>query len=96
MSKIIDKYDDGGLVLEQDATAYLDYAKSVRSAGVDRKANYRSFAIIPDIVAVDIFTRFGVDINNPENTHVELNKFKKIIKEHYPLLLTTNINKGGL
>ena len=96
MSKIIDKYDDRGLVFEQDATAYLDYAKSVRSAGVDRKANYRSFAIIPDIVAVDIFTKFGVDINNPENTEVELNKFKKIIKDHYPLLLTTNINKGGL
>jgi len=95
MSKIIDKYDDRGLVLEQDATAYLDYAQESRKAGVDRKANYRSFAIIPDIVAVDIFTKFGIDINNPENTQVELNKFKKIIKDHYPLLLTTNINKGG-
>ena len=95
MSKIIDKYDDRGLVLEQDDTAYLDYAQAARQAGVDRKANYRSFAIIPDIVAVDIFTKFGIDINNPENTQVELNKFKKIIKDHYPLLLTTNINRGG-
>ena len=95
MSKIIDKYNDSGLVFEQDAQDYLDYAHSVRVAGVDRKSNYRSFAIIPDIVAVDIFTKFGVDIHNPENTQVELNKFKKIIKEHYPLLLTTNINRGG-
>jgi hypothetical protein len=95
MSKITDKYDDRGLVLEQDATAYLDYAHEARKAGVDKKANFRSFAIIPDIVAVDIFTKFGIDINNPENTQVELNKFKKIIKDHYPLLLTTNINRGG-
>ncbi len=95
MGKITDKYDDRGLVLEQDATAYLDYAQEARKAGVDKKANFRSFAIIPDIVAVDIFTKFGIDINDPENTQVELNKFKKIIKDHYPLLLTTNINRGG-
>jgi len=82
----------------QDVSAYLDYASKSRAAAksmfANQKQNFRSFAIIPDIVAVDIKTKFNLDVHDPENSTNELQKIKNIIIQNYPQLLTGNIIKN--
>tara|TARA_Y100000034_G_scaffold61385_1_gene74548 strand:- start:691 stop:1005 length:315 start_codon:yes stop_codon:yes gene_type:complete len=92
------KYNYGlnrGYKAEQDVSDYLDYAKRSRSISrdtfTDNKTNYRSLAIVPDIVSVDIFNKFGIDIHSPDNDKELLSKVANIIKTHYPNLLTSNI-----
>lgn len=79
---------------EQDVSAYLDYAqrsRSVANAFDNKKTNYRSLAIVPDIVAVDILNRFGYDIHSSENDQHVLSKISNIIKQYYPNLLTSSM-----
>lgn len=83
--------------LEQDVGAYKDYAAQQREldAVAHNGRQYRSFAIIPDIVAIDILTKHKLDIHaqdfmdNPAN----LRKLKQIIISDYPLLQTSNIKR---
>lgn len=84
--------------LEQNVHAYKEYAAQSRDRDEDIISNgrsYKPFAIIPDIVAIDILTKYGLDIhaqdfmNNPSN----LRKLKHIIMTDYPLLQTSNIRK---
>jgi hypothetical protein len=95
MSQIIDKYNGEGFQFEQDIQGYLDYAHKTRVAnqGV-AGVNMRSFCIVPDIVAVDILTKYGLDIHDPEMDQQGFTKFKEIVKREYPRLLTNNIVKG--
>ena len=80
---------------EQDVSAYLDYAQKSRAMGRsafdNKRTSYRSLAIVPDIVAVDILNRFGLDIHSSENDQSVLTKISEIIKTHYPNLLTNNM-----
>ena len=92
------KYDyspNGGYVAEQKVNAYLDYAKKSRSVSrdtfSDKKTNYRSLAIVPDIVSVDILNKFGLNIHSPDNDQDTLSKIAKIIKAYYPNLLTSSM-----
>ena len=82
----------------QDVSAYLDYASKSRAAAksmfANQKQNYRSFAIIPDIVAVDIKTKFGIDVHDSQNSAEELQKIKSIVIQNYPQLLTGSIIKN--
>jgi hypothetical protein len=81
--------------LEQDVSAYKDYAAQQRE--LDSFSNssrtYRSFAIIPDIVAIDILTKYGLDIHSAEfmSNPADLRKLKQIIETDYPLLKTSNV-----
>ncbi len=81
--------------LEQDVQAYKDYAEQQRqldSIGGSSK-NYRSFAIIPDIVAIDILTKYGIDVHSPDfmSDPISMRKLKQIIDSDYPALKTSNI-----
>jgi hypothetical protein len=93
-------FDDGDKYFktEQDVQPYLDYAKMKRDMELlsPRRSHYRSFAIIPDIVAIDILTKYGLDIHAPEFMHDQekLRRYEKIIQTEYPHLLTHNIIKG--
>ena len=60
----------------------------------NQKQNFRSFAIIPDIVAIDIKTKFGIDVHNSQNSAEKLQKIKNIVIQNYPQLLTGNIIKN--
>lgn len=99
MSKIIkDTYGSNGeFRATQDISAYVDYASASRAQAnslfQNQKTNYRSFAIIPDIVAVDIMTKFGIDVHAKDNGQSELQKIRKIVIDNYPALLTGNIIK---
>jgi hypothetical protein len=81
--------------LEQDIQAYKDYAAEQRqqSTITSGSKQYKSFAIIPDIVAIDILTKYKMDIHSPEfmNDPAQLRRLKQIIESDYPLLKTSNI-----
>ena len=81
--------------LEQNVEAYKDYAAQQREADtlVHNGRQYRSFAIIPDIVAIDILTKHGMDIHSPDfmSNPANLRKLKRLIDTDYPLLKTSNV-----
>jgi len=89
--------DETNFKLEQSVEAYREYAKEQRLLDEQAKStrNYRSFAIIPDIVAIDILTKYGIDIHAPDFMHHpdQVRKFKQIVMSDYPDLLTSNITK---
>jgi len=91
------KTDESNFRLEQNVEAYKRYAAEQRQAdeNVSSTRQYRSFAIIPDIVAVDILTKYGIDIHAPETMAdpALMKKFKNIVISDYPQLLTANIKK---
>jgi len=89
------KTDEKNFQLEQDVHAYKDYAAQQRELDsfAANGRTYRSFAIIPDIVAIDILTKYGMDIHSPEfmSDPAQLRRLKQIIETDYPLLKTSNI-----
>ena len=93
------KTDDVNFKLEQDISAYRDHAKEMRDKFAEiptwARPHYRSFCIIPDIVAIAILTKYNIDIHSPEFMHDTdaKNKVKRIISEEYPDLLTSNIRR---
>ena len=84
--------------LEQNVGAYKDYAKQSRDADelASSKRQYRSFAILPDIVCIDILTKYGLDVHAQDfmSHPANLRKLKQIIDSDYPLLKTSNMRKG--
>ena len=84
--------------LTQDVSAYKDYAKQQRD--LDELApsmrQYRSFAIIPDIVAIDILTKYYIDVHDPDlmKDPATLRRLKNIIISEYPALLTSNVRSA--
>jgi len=91
------KEKDENFHLEQDIQGYKDFAAESREAneyfGGGKK--YRSFCIIPDIVAIDILTKYNIDVHSQTfmDNPAQIKRVKEIIKKEYPLLLTSNINK---
>jgi len=87
--------DEKNFKLEQNISAYKDYAEELRKVDetISSKRAYRSYAILPDIVCIDILTKYGLDVHaqdfmdNPAN----LTKLRRIIDSEYPLLKTSNI-----
>jgi len=89
------KESDKDFRLEQDIQAYKDFAAESREANdyFGGGKRYRSFAIIPDIVAIDILTKYGIDIHHDGfmGNPALIRRVKEIIKTEYPALLTSNI-----
>jgi len=81
--------------LTQDTEAYTDYAKEQRDIdSISRNGRqYRSFAILPDIVAIDILAKYKLDVHSPEfmSNPANLTKLKSIINSDYAYLRTSNI-----
>ena len=89
---------DKKLTVNQDVSEYIKYAKDSRdmqAAGGDT-SHYRSFAIIPDIVAIDILEKHGINLHHTEfmSNKEDVAKLKRIIKSEYPHLLTSNVTRG--
>jgi hypothetical protein len=89
------KEDAKDFRLEQDVQAYRDYAAQQRELDTLARngRTYRSFAIIPDIVAIDILTKYKIDVHSPDfmSDPAQLRKLKQIIETDYPLLKTSNV-----
>ena len=83
--------------VEQDLTPYLEAAQQSRQQQWDnrltlRKSHWRPFATIPDIVAIDILTKYKLDIHDPAFSHDPTNgpKLRQIIRTEYPHLLLSH------
>jgi len=89
------KTDEKNFQLEQDVQGYKDYAEKSRQLDEisHNGRRYRSFAIIPDIVAIDMLTKHGLDVHAPDfmQDPANLRKLKQIIESDYPLLKTSNV-----
>lgn len=87
--------NDKEYYLGQDILAYKEYAEKSREIDqykTGARTAYRPLCIIPDIVAIDINTRYGIDIHSTTFMHdVEAKKrFTHIIKTEFPELLTSS------
>jgi len=87
------EFEDGmrGWSVTQDITPYLKDAKEQRDIGFDKKIHYRKFASIPDVVAIEVMNKYGINIHDPEvaGDKWEMKKFKDIIIKEYPYLVVS-------
>ena len=76
--------------VQQDEKPFIEQAKRDRDAGQNSKAGYKKFATIPDIVAIDILNKYGIDIHdhNTMQDQTKKTRFKNIIKSEYKYLLS--------
>ena len=68
----------------------FEQAKIDRETMTRKDVGYKKFATIPDIVAIEVAQKYGIDIHDPiqAGDSACMNKFKKIIKENYAYLLS--------
>jgi len=97
-NQIKGSYYGGTMQVHQDVSEYLKFAKNSRDAQAANgdASHYRSFAIIPDIVALEILTTHGLNLHESESmsNKEDVAKLKRIIKSEYPDLLTSNISRA--
>jgi len=75
----------------QDERPYLEQAKLDREQTTKKTdKGYKKFATIPDIVAIEILQKYGIDVHDAEFMHDidKKAKFMTIIKTDYPHLLS--------
>jgi hypothetical protein len=82
----------GSWTAEQDVTHFKEHVNLERQKqeyyGVTNKG-YRKMATIPDIVAMDINEKYGIDLHDPTFMQDidKKAKFKKILQTEYPHLM---------
>ena len=75
----------------QDEKPFIEAAKREREQSKYGGTNgYKKFATIPDIVAIEIAEKYGINIHDPETLHDKdkMNKFRYIISTHYKYLMS--------
>ena len=90
------EYDSGTLGGEhtwsvtQDVTPFLEQAKQDRETLGTGSNGMKKFATIPDIVAIDIKDKWGLDLHAPEfmSDKDSLAKLMLIVRQEYPYLLS--------
>ena len=90
------EYDSGARVgesffrFEQDEKPFLEQAKRDREKGLLKtENNMRKFATIPEIVAIEIKNKYGVDLHGDGFMHdIDAKaKFFQIVRQDYPHLV---------
>lgn len=79
--------------MTQDTRPFIEQAKIDRETlKMDKTNGMKKFASIPDVVAVDIKLKWGLDLHEPDFMHDKerMAKFMTIIRQEYPYLLSTN------
>lgn len=86
---------DGGIwTVEQDERPFIEEVKRERE-NQKQKLNssaMKKFCTIPDLVAIEILTKYGLDIHSPLFTKDvdAIKKLKTIIMMEYPYLVVNN------
>lgn len=78
--------------MTQDVRPFLEAAKYDRETQKKDKVNgMQKFATVPDVVALDIKQKWGLDLHDPTFMHDKdsLAKLMLIIRQDYPYLLST-------
>lgn len=86
-------YDQHGSswTIEQDEKPFIEQAKLDRELmGTNPIDGMRKFATIPDIVAIEINEKYGIDLHAPETVmdRDKMNRFKQIVRQEYAHLLS--------
>jgi hypothetical protein len=83
--------------LDQDITPYLKHAAESREKQWEyrhslHKSHWRPAFTLPDIVAIDILTKYGLDVHHPAFNSNPANgkRLLAIIKSDYPNLLMSH------
>ena len=89
-------YDDNESYweLNQDETPFIEQAKRDReNTQLQTKMKHKKFATIPDIVALEIKEKHGIDIHEPSifRDREKMNRFKQIVMRDYKYLV---VNKA--
>ena len=77
----------------QDEKPFIEQAKRDREKGwLDNKSKMKKFATIPEIVAIEIKDKWGLDIHHPEfmNDDEKKAKFFSIIRSDYSYLVVNS------
>ena len=86
-------YDQHGAqwTIQQNIDPYLAQAEADRKMG-DGKKHYTKMYSIPDIIAIEIKQKYGIDVFNPNFMHDKDQKSKVhvIIQTEYPHLMSTD------
>lgn len=94
------EYDSGSTggesswTIYQDEKPFLEEAKRNREEGTRQThMNHKKFATIPDIVAIEVMEKHGIDIHDPATIGdpALMRRFKHIIEWEYPYLV---VNKS--
>jgi len=86
-----DKGEDITWKIYQNEKPYLEQAKMDREATKKKTdKGYKKFATIPDIVAIEISQKYGIDVHDTDfmSDQDKKAKFMTIIKTEYPHLLS--------
>ena len=92
--KIAYDNDESYWQIEQDETPFLEQAKRDReNLQKPTHMNHKKFATIPDIVAIEINVKHGIDIHDPTifRDREKMNRFKQIVMRDYKYLV---VNKA--
>ena len=75
----------------QDEKPYVDMVKQERETHSNRHTHVKKFATVPDIVAMEILQKYGLDLHAPEFMHDKdaMKKLKAIIVMDYPHLVVS-------
>ena len=77
----------------QDEKPFIEQAKADREKSqISTHMRHRKFATIPDIVALEVMQKYGIDIHNGEHSRCPwtMKRFKQIIMTDYPALVVNN------
>nr|QPI16476.1 MAG: hypothetical protein NIOZUU157_00375 [Virus NIOZ-UU157] len=84
----------GGIDVTQDVSPHLEWAKYMREntktqAQFRKRADtgFKPFCAIPDSVALDILSKYHINIHSANCTKDDLKVVKSIIKRDYPQLM---------
>ena len=94
------EYESGALTgesnwqFEQDERPFLQQAKEDREAGTKQNLlGAKKFATIPEIVAIEINYKYGIDIHAPDTLQDKdkMTRFKAIVAAEYPHLVVNPV-----
>ena len=82
----------GHFGVTQDVTKHLEWAKYQRELSYQNRfskndTGFKPYCNVPDSVALDIMSKYGINLHDPNIQPAEMQKFKRIIKTDYPNLM---------
>ena len=86
-----DKGEELTWKIYQDEKPFIEQAKMDREATKKKTdKGYKKFATIPDIVAIEVSQKYGIDVHDPDFMQDvdKKAKFMTIIRTEYPHLLS--------
>jgi len=82
--------DASGIGIVQDIEPHLEWAKEQREFSKKQKridSGFKPFCNVPDTVALDIMTKYNINIHDKNIQPEDMRKFKRIMKTEYPHLM---------